>query len=139
MTSGVYKRTEETLKKMRRTGETSNGWKGGRRKLATGYVYIYSLDHPYRSLMPSGGGYIFEHRLVMERHIGRHLLPTEVVHHINGILDDNRIENLILFSSKSEHTSYHHPKGKPIAMSPFNIIHEQRLKEREELLCQQKK
>ncbi len=43
---------------------------------------------------------IYEHRYVMEQHIGRKLLETETVHHINGLTDDNRIQNLELFSSR---------------------------------------
>lgn len=86
-------------------GALSYRWKGGRWK-SRGYLNVYRPDHPHASPR----GYVREHRLVMEAHLGRILLPSEVVHHINGICDDNRIENLMLFSSNTGHMKNHKEK-----------------------------
>lgn len=75
----------------------------GRRKHRRGYIQLYCPDHPNATV----DGYVMEHRLVMEKHLGRLLDSKEEVHHINGIKDDNRIENLYLFDSKSEHMRHH--------------------------------
>lgn len=80
-------------------GNKAKNWKGGRRIDKHGYVLIYSPDHPHASSSKT----VREHRLAMEKHLGRHLLPSEVVHHKNGIKSDNRLENLELFSSHGEH------------------------------------
>ena len=56
------------------------------------------------------------HRYVMEQHLGRKLKRQEVVHHINGVKSDNRLENLMLFKTDSEHISHHrktHPEKYP--------------------------
>lgn len=85
-----------------RFGELASRWKGGRKKNGAGYILVYKPEHPYASR-----GYIMEHRLIIEDKIGRMVKPSEYVHHINGIKDDNRIENLELCSSKKEHAKVH--------------------------------
>lgn len=67
-----------------------------------GYICIYQPHHPFGK-----GNYVYEHRLIMEKNIGRFLKKKEVVHHINGNKKDNRIENLQLFASNAEHIKYH--------------------------------
>lgn len=75
-------------------GPASRAWKGGRFVSAKGYAFVYAPDHPkaYR------GYYVAEHRLVMEAELGRYLLQTETVHHKNGVRNDNRLENLELWT-----------------------------------------
>ena len=102
------KHSEETRKKMSKShaiivGDKNPRWKGGRINNGTGYIFIYSPEHPYCN----NRKYVFEHRLVMEKHLGRYLKPEERVHHKNSVLNDNRIENLTLFANNGEHTRYH--------------------------------
>jgi len=58
-----------------------------------GYLYLKMPDHP-KAHRPHG--YVYEHRFVMECHIGRFLEDGEIVHHKNEDKLDNRIENLEL-------------------------------------------
>lgn len=84
-------------------GDKSCHWKGGRKKTTKGYIMIRYEGHPRASIR---GHYVFEHDIVMERYLGKYLEKGEVVHHINGIRDDNRIENLELLSH-SDHARHH--------------------------------
>jgi len=86
------------------TGHNNPHWKGGKWKnKSDGYIYCtVKLDDFYHS-MAGKNNTIPEHRLVMAKYMKRCLLPWEVVHHKNGIRDDNRIENLQLLPSKKHH------------------------------------
>ncbi|MCP4597055.1 HNH endonuclease [Neptuniibacter sp.] len=84
------------------------GWKGGEIKNSNGYILVYSPDHPARNAQ--GRGYVLRSRLVMEESLGRYLTEDEVVHHVNGVIDDDKLENLMLMQ-KSEHLSFHHKQS----------------------------
>lgn len=64
-------------------------WKGGR-KLHEGYILMWAPGHP----MSQKNGYVLEHRMIMSDHLGRLLTEFDIVHHLNGIGTDNRLENL---------------------------------------------
>lgn len=96
-----------------KTRSANPAWRGGRKIRKDGYVLVMAPEgHPYP--INSGKnktGYILEHRLIMEQHLGRYLEPTEVVHHIDGNPTNNNVDNLQLFSSQNEHIKKAHGKG----------------------------
>lgn len=84
-------------------GAHHGNWKGGKSlRTSSGYVLrAIPHDHPFACMTRRSKGkrrsyLVFEHRLRMAEYLGRPLRPDETVHHLNGIRDDNRIENLQL-------------------------------------------
>ena len=91
-----------------RFGEDNPNWNGGRYITKQGYVLILKPDHPKAML----GGYVSEHRLVMEEYLGRYLESgeirgwDEIPHHIDEDKQNNSIENLELCLDKV-HKKFH--------------------------------
>lgn len=91
-------------------GNKNPNWRGGVSKTfshgncknSITYLKIKTINHP----KCDEEGYVLEHRIVMEKKLGRYLTTDEVVHHINHNGLDNRIENLQLMT-RSEHTKLH--------------------------------
>jgi hypothetical protein len=79
-----------------------NSFKGGRNYNDAGYILIHMPTHPFSN----NCGYVREHRLTLEKYLGRYLKPKEVPHHLNEVKDDNRVENLLLFASQSAHVRF---------------------------------
>ena len=63
-----------------------------------GYWLVFVPQHP----KSFAGGYYYEHRLIVERRVGRVLKSWESVHHLNEIKEDNSEDNLFL-CSRDEH------------------------------------
>jgi len=97
----ISKKTKEKMKKAR-LGKKNPAWTGGKRITKNGYIKIYSPKHPMarQKLVP-------EHRLIVEKFLGRYLKKQETIHHINKNKQDNRLSNLYLFKTRKKHNKYH--------------------------------
>lgn len=84
------------------SGENHPSWKGGKLLHQRKYYLIFRPDHPKADKK----GYVREHRLVMEEHLGRYLYDSELIHHKNDNKLDNRIENLQVVT-RPEHIKIH--------------------------------
>ena len=86
-----------------RKRENSSNWKGGIKKTPKGYIQILMPEHK----RADKGGYVMEHIVVYEKATGIEVPRNCCIHHLNGIKNDNRIENLCMMTN-SAHTIYHH-------------------------------
>lgn len=82
----------------------SGTWKGGRKISYSGYIYIRLYpDDPYYS-MCNNSGYVFEHRLVMAKQLGRCLHDWEIVHHRDSDKQNNVPGNLFVTGTEHHNT-----------------------------------
>lgn len=77
---------------------------GGPRSMAAGTVH--QKENEYRFVKTESGKWVEEHRLVVEKRLGRKMLPREIVHHRNGNKGDNRDENLMVVT-RQQHMRIH--------------------------------
>jgi hypothetical protein len=66
-----------------------------------------SKKYQYLNVLTPEGRCIGGHRYIMEKHLGRRLATSEIVHHKNGNKKDNRIKNLQIMT-RSEHQDLHY-------------------------------
>ena len=75
------------------------------------HVMVKASGHPNANQV----GYVAEHRLLIEKQLGRLLNKNERVHHINCIKNDNSLDNLVVFDNPSEHFLAHGSLNKCVA------------------------
>lgn len=108
----------ETARTGPKAGRDHPVWKGGRTLDKHGYVMIWCPLHP---LARKPLGYVAEHRLVMEVTLGRYLLATEVVDHLDNFPYHNWPSNLRVFEDNADHLRTE-LSGRDYATSPRKLI-----------------
>ena len=101
-------------------GPKNPAWKGGltyfkrKGKYANQSIKYIRCPAEYMA-MARKDGYVMEHRLLVAMALGRPLLRSECVHHVNHDATDNRLANLMLFASNADHKRHEHGQAiKPL-------------------------
>lgn len=92
----------------RHAGHFKNGpqnprWNNGKTINGRGYIMVYAPEH----VRADKNGYVYEHYLVLEKMLGRPVLPPETGHHLDGNKQNNDPKNLVLFATRGMHTRFH--------------------------------
>lgn len=107
-------------------------------RMVNGYRVIYMPDYPGSMGSDNWDGWIYEHRFIAEKSLGRPLKENEVVHHLDGDRANNRVENLLVLES-GQHTKLHnwlHSIGDSAAKAvDENGVNSGKSKEREQRVC----
>lgn len=95
-----------------RSGVFNSTWKGGKIVDKNGYIRVLVPELKHKR---GASRYVLQHRLVVSEKVGRQLTSNEVVHHLNGIRDDNRPENLEIIEKsldgKTNHETWTYSKA----------------------------
>jgi len=106
--AGIIDEEGNELREFLPRGRRPKGW----RQEKAGYILVEApKGHPHAR----HDGTIYEHRLVMEKKLGRYLEPEEIVHHKNGVRSDNADNNLELRTNRKDHPHGHEMDSKTAA------------------------
>lgn len=86
------------------SGASHWNWNGGRHLYVNGYVGVRATGHPKAT---GRGSYVYEHVIVAERALGKHLPNGAQVHHLNGRKNDNAGSNLVVCQDYAYHALLH--------------------------------
>jgi hypothetical protein len=86
-----------------RSGTHAWNWKGGRKRMAEGYIGVQAPQHP----RADAAGYVLEHLLVAERALGRPIPKGIEIHHVDGVKHHNEPSNLVICPDNAYHHLLH--------------------------------
>ncbi len=78
-----------------------------KKRMLNGYVAIYEPDNPSAYTCGNWSGYVYEHRSIAEKMLGRQLTSEEVVHHLDCDKTNNNPNNIIVLVDKASHIRLH--------------------------------